>query len=496
MIDLLVVGGGPTGLLMAAEAARHGMKCRVIDKSTGVPKESRALAIQPRTLEVFSFLGIVEKFLAKGLAVHAANQMDGTEKLARISFEGLDSPYPFILSLSQSQTEEILREHLTSFGVKLESEVEFLHLRQEENSVISTVRHLDTGKEEEISSAWVVGCDGAHSQVRNALGLSFLGKEIPNAFSLADLEIEWDLPHDEVFAFLGAKRPLITIPMPGLHKYRLVFIREKEQPTDPTLPEIEHLLKLASERDFRASQLTWATNFFIHTRLVKDYRKGRVFLAGDAAHIHSPAGGQGMNSGLQDAFNLAWKLASGDPLLIDTYSLERHSWAKKLLHATHRITQLVSLKNPLLRASRNTLLKLAMPHMSHEVIRALSQISFRYPQSAIAMEKGFFHGGPKAGERAPDVPLYSGRIKSNFYSHLQKGPRPTLFLFDAGEEVSLEKFPGAIRIHRKAGEGLSDPDGSAHERYGAQKPSLYLIRPDLYVGLRSTPPDPAFQKLI
>src|SRR5579872_5687843 len=187
MIDVLVLGAGPTGLLMAAECARHRMSCRNVDKGTGPAQQSRALAIQPRTLELFDHLGIVDQFLSKGLKVRAANPFSGKKRLARISFENLESDYPFILSLEQSETERILIDYLSSFAISIERGTELVDLRQSSEKVVATLRQTRSGTEETVEAKWAVGCDGAHSQVRKSIGIPFAGKPFQSLFSLADV---------------------------------------------------------------------------------------------------------------------------------------------------------------------------------------------------------------------------------------------------------------------------------------------------------------------
>ena len=302
MIDVLVIGAGPTGLLMAAEAARFGLSCRIIEKNSAPLDKSRALAIQPRTLEIFDHLGIIDRFLAKGLKIHAANPFSYQKRLAHLPFDSLDSPYPFILSLEQTETEKILTDYLASFGVNIERECEFIDLSQDDECVTVSVRD-----KENIKAKWVVGCDGAHSLTRKLLDFKFEGEAFPTAFSLADVELAWKYPHDEFFAFLNPEGILGVIPMPGKNRFRLVFQLDRVLEGDPTLEDVQEKVNKSVGPGVVVSNPLWTANFHVNSRLVSSYRKGRVFLAGDAAHIHSPVGGQGMNSGLQDPYNLDWQ---------------------------------------------------------------------------------------------------------------------------------------------------------------------------------------------
>lgn len=474
MIDLLVIGAGPTGLFMAAEAARHGLTCRIIDKSPSPSDKSKALAIQPRTLEIFDHLGIVDRFLSKGVKIRAVNPTSERQSLAHLSFVSLHSPFPFVLSLEQSETEKILADYLASFGLKVEREVEFLNLLQTEDCVQVTL--LNRGKEERVRTQWLTGCDGAHSAVRKALNLSFSGRAIPTIFSLVDVQIDWKYPHDELFLFLNPGGILGAIPMPGKNRYRLVF--QSKEGID-LLNEAEEKLREYADRKASLSHPLWTANFHIHSRLVKSYQKGRVFLAGDAAHIHSPAGGQGMNSGLQDAFNLVWKFKQ--PHLLPTYTLERRSWGKNLLRATRLATWAASLRNPLAIALRNWAIATFAPHLAERLTSTIAQLTIRYPKSPIAYESGCFSGGPHAGMRASNIPLFIKGTKTDLFSLLRKTTRPHLLLFSS-ENISL--VPEALPLFIQ--KGTTDPDGTAHAIYGIKKPSAYLIRPDLYIAFRKT----------
>jgi 2-polyprenyl-6-methoxyphenol hydroxylase-like FAD-dependent oxidoreductase len=465
MIDVLVIGAGPTGLMMAAEAARFGLSCRIIEKSLAPLTQSRALAIQPRTLEIFDHLGIVDRFLAKGLKIHAANPFSFLRRLAHLSLDSLDSPYPFILSLEQTETEKILTEYLSSFGIEIERGKELVDLKQEEDRVTAFLR-----EQESIEAKWVVGCDGAHSLTRKLLDFPFEGDAFPISFSLSDVELDWEYPQGEVFAFLNPEGILAAIPMPGQNRYRLVFQLEKPLERDPTLEDVQKKVNRSVGPGVVVSNPIWMANFNINSRLVKSYRKGRIFLAGDAAHIHSPVGGQGMNSGLQDAFNLGWKLALGKEGVLDTYTLERRSWGEALVKATRRFTKAGTLRNPLLVYLRNLFIRIAMPRLGGKLARAISQTSIQYPKSSIVHESGVFSGGPKAGMRAPNAPVGN----TDLYAIMRKTKLPHVLFFGA-EKVETE---GVVSVEIQ--------DERAFKIYGVKKPSVYLIRPDQYVGYRST----------
>ncbi|MCH9624936.1 MAG: 12-dehydrotetracycline 5-monooxygenase/anhydrotetracycline 6-monooxygenase [Chlamydiales bacterium] len=481
--EVLIVGSGPTGLMLAAELARYGIQCRLIDKAGAPTKLSKALVIQPRTLEIFQHLGIVERFLDRGLKLHAANPMSQKKRLAHVKFDHLPTPYPFILSLEQSQTEHLLTEHLTSLGVQIEREQELLHFEQTESGVVATVHNLSTQKEEKIHTNWLVGCDGAHSCVRKQLNLTFEGEVFPDIFSLADIHLEWEYPHDELFFFLEPDGVLGIFPLPEKNRVRLIFqnrallaktpsnagVIETDQIPPPTLEEVQAVVAKHMGSHAKVYDPQWLAHFHINSRMTKHYRKGTVFLAGDAAHIHSPVGGQGMNTGLQDAYNLAWKLAyviqkKAAPTLLDTYELERQSVGKTLLEATKKATYAATLHNKAALYLRNTLANYLLPRIQNKLATAISQIGIKYPQSSLTK-------GEKSGKRAPDALINGG--ETTLYQLWQGSKKYRLVIFSAQKNALDEcKKDYDVTV-------ITDLTGPAKRAYGTN--AVYLIRPDGYI---------------
>jgi len=455
--DVLVVGAGPTGLLMAIELKRRGLSVRIIDKSSAPSDKSKAIAIQARTLELFDQIGIVDRFLKQGIRIGCANAVSRGKILAHVEFKRLDSPYPFILSLEQCKTEEILQDHLATLGVKVERNVELLSLEQKEGKVKAL---LSKGQ---CSASWLIGCDGAHSTTRKALGLSFAGKIFPKTFALADVQIDWKFPHEEFFLFFNEQGILVVVPLPEAKRYRVIF------QSTPTLEEVQRLLRQFADPHCAVKEPRWMTEFSIHSRMAEKYFKERVFLAGDAAHIHSPAGGQGMNTGFQDASNLAWKLAlvhqgKADPLLLDTYEVERQHVARRLLKGTAIATHMGTLKNPFAISVRNWILSKVSRRrfFQQKLTRTISQINIHYPPNLAV--------GPKAGYRAPNVMIGS----TDLYA-LCRG-KTGFFVF--GPQECLEKLSSVPAERIPLG-----PDCSFYEQ-GV----IYVIRPDLYIGCVSSDP--------
>ncbi|MCI0381903.1 MAG: FAD-dependent monooxygenase [Chlamydiae bacterium] len=483
--DVLVIGTGPTGLMMAAEIARHGLSCRIIDRAKTPSDKSKALVIQPRTLEIFDHLGIVRDFIAEGVKLYDATLISKAKPLAHLSFKKLSSPYPFVLSVEQSKTEQILTKYLSSLHLSIEREVELIALTQDEDAIYATLKH--PGKEETLRADWIIGCDGAHSFVRKNLSLPFEEKAFSDNFSLADMEIDGNRPGDEFSIFFDAEEVMATIPISGKTPYRLVFQLER-----------------------------WETNWVVNSRLATSYQKGRIFIAGDAAHFHSSVGGQGMNTGIQDAFNLGWKLAlihqkKANPKLLDSYHQERHEVGKNLLKATERASRAATIRNSFAISLRNYLISKLFNYafIQKKLTRAISQIALRYSKSDFIAEAGIFHAGPKAGTRAPNALVFKKEDPIDFYTIWRKRTPFHLLLFSGLHPKNLQLLSQiATHITSRYSDLITplliidaseppaeipsshlflDSSRAAHAIYGAHLTAAYLIRPDLYVGYRQTP---------
>jgi 2-polyprenyl-6-methoxyphenol hydroxylase-like FAD-dependent oxidoreductase len=532
-IDALVIGAGPTGLLMAAELTRHGVSCRIFDKAPAPSRYSKALAIQSRTLEIFDQIGIIDGFLEAGLQTPKIHLFADGQPLISMSMRELPGPYPFILCLPQSETERILGKHLTGLGVQVERQVELVGFSQDESSATATVRHAD-GHTETVTARWLIGCDGAHSTVRHILNIPFSGAPYPEAFALADVKIDWTLPNNEIHIFLSKDGMLAAFPMRG-ERYRLIVETKAdagdEQLPDPTLEEIQTYLTTLGPVGSVASDPAWLSAFRTHLREAKHTRQERVFLAGDAAHIHSPAGGQGMNTGLQDAYNLAWKLAlvnagHAPASLLDTYELERHPVAESVMRTSDLMLKAATLRSPITQQIRNRLLPLLAQQdfFQHRMTGQLAELSTNYRKSPIVAEHSSGHlahlhppAGPKAGDRAPEVaPLRLADGTPSRLFELLRSPTHTLLLFsgaktdDSAQQrlVSLAESisrtrgklitsylvaaeEGALAPSAPGAALLLDPTLALHHAYAAVSECLYLIRPDGYIGFRSFPADEA-----
>ena len=527
MANILVVGAGPTGLTMAAVLARYGLTPRVIDRAVEPPADrSRAIVLQARTLELFDDLGIVGDVLGAALVVEAANIFTpgGGRGSIAIRPEWIDSAYGRFVTLPQDETERILGELVERSGVKVERGVELEAYEDGEEGATATLRHADGGVEQ-VAVDYILGCDGAHSAVRQLAGIPFPGSTYPDECLLGDVEMRWRLPDGQLSICPAADGVLLAFPLPGRHHFRIIMIRPAT--ADPESRHLEpdeflaQLRRMVPRIGGQADEPTvlesrWLTRYRLHSRGVPLYRKGRAFVAGDAAHIHSPAGAQGMNTGIQDAYNLGWKLglvARGamPASVLDTYHVERHHVGEHLLKTTDRMFAALAGGGRVGLAIRRIMPALGIrlvgfPVIGKRIARFVSQTGIRYRDSALSTEA---HGAgrlprhaPHAGDRAPDVELgYARRIFD-----LLRGPQHTLLLFGGRSTALIERFselarevsarygdlvkPVVLRLpNAQPPRGEIDENGTAHDRYGADPGAIYLVRPDGYIGFRGAETD-------
>ncbi|MGZ3457579.1 MAG: FAD-dependent monooxygenase [Archangium sp.] len=535
MLDALVVGAGPTGLTMASELARHGLSCRLVEQLEAPSLLSRALAVQARTLELFDDFGIADLAVERGRKVEAFNIVGAGGTRARVpmqAFSWLETRFPYILMLPQDATEALLTEYLGSFGVKAERGLALEDFQQDADGVEATLKRAN-GQVERVRARWLLGCDGARSRVRKSAGIPFEGETYEDVCVLADVRVEWSLGQGELCIMPSMHGVVAAFPMPGESRYRLIAImpRDTLPEYDETAPfsleEMQALMDRMVPVPTRLSEPRWLTRYRLHRRGVPHYRQGRVFLAGDAAHIHSPAGGQGMNTGIQDAYNLAWKLAlvtrgHAPESLLDTYEQERHPVGQKLLEGTDRLFGVMARGGTAARLLRAYVVpRLARPVLGsrfaqRQMARFVSQLAIHYRESPLSTERIWgeeaggvrLEEGPAPGEYVPELPV-KGEGVTRLHEVL-RGPHHTLLLFtglrpEAKARGDLEALARRLeaaygRLLRArvvvAGEGtpgpyvLADESGAVHRRFGAGAECFYLVRPDGYVGHRERPIEP------
>jgi 2-polyprenyl-6-methoxyphenol hydroxylase-like FAD-dependent oxidoreductase len=514
--DALVVGAGPTGLTLAAQLQAMGATCRIIDRQPDRVHESRALAVQPRTLEVLRGLGVTEELVARGNdAVWV--QLHAGARGVRVRLFGLgldDTAYPFLLFVSQAETEQLLLDHLAAGGVQVERQVELVGFQADPDGVSCTLRHADS-RTEQVRTRYLAGCDGAASAVRRGAGIPFQGGAYPQTFALADLEVDGGLEADAAHAFLGQVGLLLFFPLGRPASWRLLGMHPTlhGQPASarPSLAELQALADRFTGGRLRLRDPVWMTWFRLAHRQAARYRAGRVFLAGDAAHVHSPAGAQGMNTGIQDAWNLGWKLALvarglAAEALLDSYDAERRPVGRFVVRFTDRAFAVVTSTNPILRAARTQLVPRVLPvalRLDSALaygFRTVSQLGISYRHSP-AVREG--HPAPrrgsKAGDRLPDARVardgqvcWLGEALATPSFHLLLCGHPGDW--DAGQVTAVRgRYRDILTVHhltREAAPGtLHDIDGKAFMRLGVEQAAHYLIRPDGHVGYRAAGTD-------
>jgi 2-polyprenyl-6-methoxyphenol hydroxylase-like FAD-dependent oxidoreductase len=469
--SIVIIGAGPTGLALALALARNGLRPRIIDRNPAPADHSRALAILPRTLEQLALLGVEAPFLAQGWRVEGAEVRQDGGLVAALDFNGIDSRFPYLLALAQSDTERILAAAVQEAGITIERQVELLQAEAHEAGVTLRLRRINDGVEE-VQADWVCACDGAHSFLRHALNLPFEGAAYPDDLRLIDCRLDGPMHPHRVQAFLGGKGPIAAIPLPG-GLWRLIAL------VPPGADEPEPSAGWFADRlppGVTLSGPEWISRFTIHRRMVPSYRQGRIFLLGDAAHIHSPVGGQGMNTGIQDAVNLGWKLAAvlrgeAAETLLDSYHAERHPVAAQILHYTDLATRQVRAQGLVTALLRRLLLPVIaqVGPWRRRLVNAFANLSFRYGGAAV---------GPGGGMRIGDMQLVAPDGATVRLHSLLRPDAYTVFLID-GAQLRLMGQPPRTRIVRigrvGAGRIYVDPGGALAERYGA---SAIMVRPD------------------
>jgi 2-polyprenyl-6-methoxyphenol hydroxylase-like FAD-dependent oxidoreductase len=528
---VLVVGAGPTGLTMANELARHGVPVRVIDRAPTPATTSRALVVMPRTLEIFDDMGVVDAALAAGNLAPGLSLMFGGDKKVRMDFADLltgprdHTAYSTLRTLSQTDTERLLAEALAQRGVDVERGVALTDLTRDGDTVTVSLRTED-GSIETAQCRWLVACDGAHSAVRKAIGMPFEGATYPDEFIMADAELDWELPDGDLYTFPSPAGIFAAFSMPGEHRFRIFgnVAPGPEGPgaeySEPTHEEFQAMIDERVPYPAKVVEEYWVTRYRVHRRSVPRYRDGQVFLVGDAAHVHSPAGAQGMNTGIQDAYNLAWKLALvvrgiAEESLLDSYHADRHPVGVRLLKTTDRMFGAIAGQDRIARTARGRVApQLATWLLTRRTIRrgllgTLSQLRLSYPEGPLNTENGSGWGdAPAPGDRAREADVLVGNERGRIHDVL-RGTQHTVLLFTGLDEYArpaVELCRIAERIERAYPElvkarvvsaerfadqplALGDPDRSAHRQYGVERASAFVVRPDGYVAYRGHPID-------
>lgn len=446
--DVIIIGAGPTGLSLACQFIRYGIDFVIVEKNESHTKFSKAIGVQARTLEIYDQLGLAQPAIKEGEIVEMVRLIEGGEVRGEIHLSnfGKDlSQFPFQLMLEQSKNEELLYKYLRSHGRDVRWNTELESFTQDANGVTAQIKNT-AGESQTVVGKFLVGCDGASSPVRHGLGLTFEGSTFERLFYVADARVDWEMAHNSLYVCLAREVFTAFFPMKGENRYRIVgtFPESKNAEQGEILyEEIEQQIKDEAKLSLDISDVRWFSLYKVHSRRVNKFSKGRCFLAGDSAHIHSPAGAQGMNTGIGDAYNLAWKLAMvvkgfAAEGILDSYNEERLANAKRLLDSTDRIFELAAGSHWLLALFRTTIFPTVAGYVtSVEPIRKrlfplISQIGITYRDHSLSEHTDDESDDVKAGDRLPYF-LMNGQ---SIFDQL-KEPKFHLLVFSNGEHNSL-----------------------------------------------------------
>jgi len=489
--QVLVAGAGPTGLVLALWLAKQGVTVRIVDKTEAPGTTSRALAVQARTLELYRQLDLADEVIARGHKVPAMNLWAKGVRAARVPFDLVGAeltPYAFPLIFPQDQHEKLLIERLQSFGVAVERRTELMSFADHGDGVTARLRGPD-GPEEDCEADYIAGCDGARSIVRETIGAAFPGGTYQQVFYVADVEASGPSADGELHIDLDTSDFLAIFPLAGPGRARLVGTVRDDRAEHPEALKFEDVSELAIQHmKVEVRKVNWFSTYRVHHRVTDRFRKGRAFLLGDAAHIHSPAGGQGMNTGIGDAINLAWKLAQvlagrAPDSLLDSYEAERIGFARRLVATTDRGFSFATAEGPVANFLRTRLAPVLagaafrLEPVREFLFRTVSQITLNYRGSPLSVGEA---GEVKAGDRLPWAPGVSAeesavmaRIGWQALVYGEASAAVVSWARDLGVSLHVFEFT------------------PAHEHAGLARNALYLLRPDTYVALADPRPDPA-----
>ena len=486
--DVIIIGGGPTGLSLACQFIRYGIDFVVVEKNESFTRFSKAIGVQARTLEIYEQLGLAQLAIEEGEIASKIRLIEGGEVRGEMHLGnfGKDlSAYPYMLMLEQSKNEELLYRYVQRHGREVWWKTELESFSQDENGVTARVKR-DSGESQTITGKYLVGCDGASSPVRHGLGLTFEGSTFERLFYVADARVDWELPHDSLHVCLAREVFTAFFPMKGENRYRIVgtFPESKNQEQGEVLyEEIEQQIKDEAKLALEISDVKWFSLYRVHSRRVNRFSTGRCFLAGDSAHIHSPTGAQGMNTGIQDAYNLAWKLAfvikgAASESILSTYNEERLANAKRLLDSTDRMFELAAGSSWLMSFLRTTIFPpiagfiSSLETVSKRVFPLISQIGITYRDHSLSEHTDDEFEDVKAGDRLPYF-LVDGE---SIFAKL-KAPKFHVLMFGKGECVD---FGDLVDCHRIA------IDARISEIFGTGNDFGLLLRPDNQIAFISS----------
>jgi 2-polyprenyl-6-methoxyphenol hydroxylase-like FAD-dependent oxidoreductase len=482
-IDVLIVGAGPAGLVLALWLTRQGVKVRIIDKTSEPGTTSRALAVQARTLELYQQLDLTEAVIANGHHVPATNIWVEGRPAARISLEDIGTGltrYPFLQIFPQDQHEKLLIQRLEQVGVQVERSTECLDFDDSPDGILARLRGPD-GAEQDCEARYIVGCDGARSRIRNVIGSGFPGGTYRQLFYVADVDATGAAANGELHIDLDEADFLGVFPITDKGRVRLIgTVRDERADRADSLEFGDVSDRAIRHMKLQVDKVNWFSTYHVHHRVTDHFRKGRAFLVGDAAHIHSPAGGQGMNTGIGDAINLAWKLESvlagrAPDALLDTYESERIGFARRLVATTDRVFSFATAEGRLAEMVRTRIAPLILPLAARLdatrdfMFRTVSQIMLNYHDSSLSSGKaGQVRGGDRLPWVATDAADNHAPLKEiGWQAHVYGAAKPELSSWCTAHGLRLHVFTW-------------QPE---HQAAGLARDALYLLRPDTYVAL-------------
>jgi 2-polyprenyl-6-methoxyphenol hydroxylase-like FAD-dependent oxidoreductase len=496
--EVLIVGAGPTGLMLANQLGRRGVQAMIIDRHSGPAQQTRAIGVQARTMEIYAQLGIAQQALELGAPTSGANMWAAGRHKARIPVGDIGrelSPFPFILMLGQDDNERILGAKLRDWNMAVNWNSELVALEQAPDHVAATIRGAD-GAVRTVRAAWVAGCDGSRSTVRELCGIEFPGAPYEHVFFVADTVAIGDMVPNELNVYLWKSGFHLFFPMHGKDHWRLIGIlpaalRERDHLSiDDVVPQVRG----AAGASFTVQACHWFSKYRIYHRSAVRFRDRRCFLLGDAAHIHSPMGAQGMNTGLQDAYNLAWKLemvvkGEAGPALLDSYEAERLPVAQRLLHTTDRMFRLVVSDTWFAGVLRTRLIArvaafaMRFKRVKRLLFRSIAQIGIRYRRSPLSKTlAGLPETAPQAGERFPwlRLRLRDSGTQEDLFARLDDTRFNLIVIGQPEPTMHPAGFDRLVRTHVVP----HDPE-NAQILAQAHLPesSFYLCRPDGHIGL-------------
>jgi 2-polyprenyl-6-methoxyphenol hydroxylase-like FAD-dependent oxidoreductase len=505
--DVLIVGAGPTGLMLANQLIRRGIRPQIVDRQSGPSVHSKALGVQARTLEIYTRLGIAEAAVAQGTKATGANIWSRGRPRARVPFgdagRGLTA-FPYLLILGQDANERLLGDLLRGQGAAVQWNTELVGLTQQPDRVVATLRQAD-GSSREVTAAWVAGCDGARSVVRDLNRIEFVGAPYEHIFYVADTRVIGPMVPNELNVYLWRKGFHLFFPMRGgPDHWRVAGIVPPalRGRNDVKLEDLAPSIRQEAGAGLDFKECRWFSTYRIHHRHAERFREGRCFVLGDAAHIHSPVGAQGMNTGLQDAYNLAWKLAlvitgRAGTALLESYGAERLPVARRLLSTTDRAFSIIVSDGKVAGVWRTVVMAkvmavaMAFRRIRTLAFRTISQTGIRYRGGPLSESlPGLPDNAPVAGDRFPwlELSLARGSAPEDLYSRLDDIRFALVVIGQDLPPGAVSGFDDLVTVHRVP----DDPTNAAALAHaGIPSVAFYLLRPDGYIGLSGTTVDAA-----